>query len=148
MRIVVDTNIIFSAILNSSGKLSLVLLSPKSPFNFYSTRVVVEEIDEHSEKIKELAGYAEATFQEIRKIYFSKIKFIDPALIPKSILVRALQLTENVDIDDTELVALTEHAKAKLWSGDKKLVKGLEAKGWTKFIDTQTLYNILFKKSR
>lgn len=146
MRIVVDTNIVFSALLNTSSKISFILLAPKSPLNFYSTQLLIDEIIEHSEKLKEMAGYSENTFQKIFKIYRSRIKFIDPALIPKSLMNKALQLTEDIDIDDTELVALTEHAKAKFWSGDKELIHGLELKGWKKFISTQSLYKRVMKK--
>ncbi|MBD3750125.1 MAG: hypothetical protein IE931_11585 [Sphingobacteriales bacterium] len=46
----------------------------------------------------------------------------------------------DIDVDDTEFVALAEHIKAKLWSGDKELMKGLAKKKWTKFISTQELF--------
>jgi predicted nucleic acid-binding protein len=37
VRIVVDTNIVFSAILNTNSKIASILLYPKSKLNFYST---------------------------------------------------------------------------------------------------------------
>jgi len=37
MRAVVDTNIVFSAILNSNIKISKIILQPKSKLNLYST---------------------------------------------------------------------------------------------------------------
>jgi predicted nucleic acid-binding protein len=35
MRIVVDTNVVFSAMLNSNSKIAKIFLHPKSKFNFY-----------------------------------------------------------------------------------------------------------------
>lgn len=49
----------------------------------------------------------------------------------------------DVDIDDTEFVALTEHSKSKLWSGDKELIKGLTKKKWLKFISTKELFDFI-----
>jgi predicted nucleic acid-binding protein len=51
MRIVVDTNIVFSAILNTNSKIARVLLQPKSRLNFYSTEQLSYENEEHIERI-------------------------------------------------------------------------------------------------
>jgi predicted nucleic acid-binding protein len=52
MIIVVDTNKVFSAILNSNGKIGRILLYPPSHLRFYSTTQLLSEIDQNSEKIK------------------------------------------------------------------------------------------------
>lgn len=54
MRIVVDTNIVFSAILNSKSKIARILPQPKSTLNFYSTEQLLREIQEHKELHKGL----------------------------------------------------------------------------------------------
>lgn len=47
MRVVVDTNIAFSAILNSNSKISKIILQPKSNLNLYSTDQLEYELAEH-----------------------------------------------------------------------------------------------------
>jgi predicted nucleic acid-binding protein len=146
MRIVVDTNIVFSAMLNTNSKIAKIILQPKTRLNFYSTETLLLEIEEHSKKLKNISGYTDPEFKRIFEIFTRKIRFINVQLIPKEIYQRSLSLTENVDVDDTEFVALTEHIKGKLWSGDKQLRKGLENKNWNKFISTTDLLLILRKK--
>ena len=50
MWIVVDTNIVFSNILNTDNKIADMLLPPKSNLNFYSTEQLLSEIKEHRTK--------------------------------------------------------------------------------------------------
>jgi predicted nucleic acid-binding protein len=45
MKIVIDTNIIFSALLNTDGIIGEYLLDPNSKFDFYSTEYVLNELD-------------------------------------------------------------------------------------------------------
>jgi predicted nucleic acid-binding protein len=59
MRIVVDTNIVFSAILNTNSKIGKILLHPGRRFNFYSTQQLLNEIEEHRVKLILLSGYSE-----------------------------------------------------------------------------------------
>lgn len=64
-------------------------------------------------------------------------------LIPPKIYSYALSLTQDIDIDDIEFVALTEHIKGRFWSGDKELKTGLIKKGWTRFISADELFEKL-----
>ena len=148
MRIVVDTNIAFSAILNTNSKIARILLQPKSRLNFYSTEQLLSEIEEHKEKIKKISNYSDYELDRIITLISNKIRFINLRLIPKESYEYAESLTKDVDIDDTEFVALTEHIKGKLWSGDKELQKGLNKKGWNKFISTDELFERIIRRTR
>lgn len=139
MRIVVDTNIVFSAILNTNSNLATIILRPRSKFNFYATEQLLEEIYEHKSKIQQLTGYTDEELDKVISLITRRIRFINVKLITKSAYQQAETLTQNVDIDDTEFIALTEHLKGSLWSGDKKLQKGLKDLGWNKFISTAEL---------
>jgi predicted nucleic acid-binding protein len=145
MRIVVDSNIAFSAILNSSSRLAQIILQPKSRLNFYSTNQLNEEIQAHKTKIQVLTKYSETELERAISLIINKIRFINIHLIPKEVYLKAEKLTQDVDIDDTEFVALAEHIKAKLWTGDKKLIKGLKAKNWNRIVTTEELFSMLVK---
>lgn len=143
MRIVVDTNVVFSAMLNTNSRIARIFLQPKTKLNFYSTERLLLEIEEHSDKLRDISGYTESELKRVFTLFIRRIRFINIRLIPKNIYVKTLSLTEDVDIDDTEFVALTEHIKGKFWSGDKELRKGLNKKGWNKFISTEELLKIV-----
>ncbi len=140
MRIVVDTNIVFSAILNTNSKISKIILQPKSKINFYSTEQLQYEIAEHWSKLKRLSKYTDIELHKTSTLIISKIKFISVQLIPRNVFIAAEMLTSTIDIDDTEFVALTEHIQGKLWTGDKELIRGLKKKNWEKIVSTDELY--------
>ncbi len=148
MRIVVDTNIVFSAILNTNSKIAIILLTPKRRLNFYSTEQLIREIEAHKERIRKISNYSDYELGRIIKLITSKIRFINLRLIPKESYQLAESLTNDVDIDDTEFVALTNHIKGKLWSGDKELKKGLAKKGWSQFITTEELFQRITRRKR
>ena len=147
MRIVVDTNIVFSAILNTNSKFSKIILQPKSKLNLYSTEQLEYELAEHWSKLKRLSKYSEIELHKVVTLITSKIKFINVELIPRTLFLKSEELTKDIDIDDTEFVALTEHIRGRLWTGDKELVKGLKRKKWDKIISTDELYKVIVKRS-
>ena len=146
MRIVVDTNIVFSALLNTNGKLARILLQPKSGVTFYTTNYLYEELKKHKKKLLELSGYSEQEYTRALEILTKKIKIINYKLISKECFKIAYDLTHDIDEDDTEFIALTEHIKGKLWSSDITLTKGLMKKSWNKIILTNELYKAVIKK--
>lgn len=143
MRVVVDTNIVFSAILNTNSKLGRILLFSPKQVNFYSTEQLLNEIEEHKDKILNLSGYSPEELTRIIQLITRKIRFINVRIISKNAFNIAENLTHDVDIDDTEFIALTEHLKGQFWSGDKALIRGLLKKKWNKFITTDQLYSKL-----
>ena len=146
MRVVIDTNIAFSAILNTNSKISKIILQPKSKLNLYSTNQLKYELAAHRGKLKKISKYSEIELHKATLLIFSKIRFINAELIPISLFGKAEKLTHNVDIDDTEFVALTEHIRGKLWTGDKDLVKGLKSRKWNKLISTDELIESILKR--
>lgn len=149
MRIVVDTNIVFSAILNTNSKITQIILHPKSGLNFYSTEQLLLEINEHKSKLKKLSGYSDSDLNRVLHIITKRIKFIHPGLIPSTVFKSSEELASDIDVDDTEFIALTEHIKGKFWSGDKSLISGLKKKGWNKSITTEELFkSTSLKKSK
>ena len=148
MRIVVDTNIVFSAILNTNSKFSRIILQPKSKLNFYSTNQLEDELAEHWGKLRKISKYSEFELHKASSLITSRIKFISVELIPIKFYQTAEELTTDSDIDDTEFVALTEHIRGKFWSGDKALLRGLKKKNWNRTISTDELYEISVSSKR
>lgn len=146
MRVIIDTNIAFSAILNTNSLIARIILQPKSKIHFYSTDLLSLEINEHKDKLKKLSNYSDFELDKTITLITAKIRFINVKLIPSNILIFSQDLLKDIDVDDTEFVALTNHIHGRLWSGDKPLQNGLFKKGWTKFVTTSDLYQIINKK--
>lgn len=51
MKIIVDSNIVFSSILNTQGKLGQLLINGARFFDFYSIGLLKDEILEHRKKL-------------------------------------------------------------------------------------------------
>jgi len=145
-KIVVDSNIVFSAILNSQNKIGQLILDGSRYFDFYSISLLKREILAHQNKILAISGYSDGLFFEIYDSITSKIKFIDDIILSNEELLTASDLVKTVDENDMLFVALTNHLKASLWTGDKKLIAGLKLKGYNKTISTEDLYQKYLKK--
>jgi predicted nucleic acid-binding protein len=108
--------------------------------------LLLVEIEDHKDKLKRISGYEEYELVKTISLITSKIRFINVHLIPTPVLINSQNLLEDIDVDDTEFIALTTHIRGKFWSGDKTLQKGLLKKGWNKFITTNELYQLIHKK--
>lgn len=126
MIIVVDSNIIFSALLSPEGTISDLLLNSNESFDFYSPDFMLEELDNHQEKILKYSGLSVKELNFLKRLTFKNINLIDPENINKNNWKRANKLIKDVDEFDEPFIALTLELNASLWTGDKKLIKGFE----------------------
>jgi predicted nucleic acid-binding protein len=142
MKIIVDTNIVFSALLNTNSRIGRLLLDTRDKIEFYSCKYLQKEIHRHIDKIRQYARLNNDDLFELISLVESRIFFIDEELLPTSIITEAQVWVSDIDFDDFAFVALAMHLDAWLWTGDKKLINGLLQKGYSRLITTTDLWHI------
>ena len=143
MKIIVDTNIVFSAILNSNSRIGKILLNSKEHFQFFTCNYLRTEIQRHRNKLLKLTKLTEDQLSELEGLLMQHIIFIDERLIPQDLLIKTEIQLKAIDPDDTVFVALAKHLKGKLWTGDLQLYNGLKAKRFKNIILTSELSLLL-----
>lgn len=139
MNIVVDTNIIFSGILSPNGTISDLLLNSPNTFDFYAPSAIVDELKKHHKKLVKLSGISKDELDFLKRTVMKKIDLIDLEAIQQITWEKASELTKNVDEFDTPFVALSLELDSPLWTGDKKLIRGLEQKGIDWILNTEAI---------
>lgn len=120
MKVVVDTNVVFSAILNSGSRIALILISGKRHFHFYSCAFLLEELNTHRDKLKKLTKLPDAELDEVIGLVIKNITFINEAAIPSPAYKATERLMKGNDLKDVLFVELAQELKAKLWTGEKR----------------------------
>lgn len=139
-KIVVDTNIVFSALLNINSKIGQILIRGSKFYEFYSPSYISFEILKHKSKIKKLGRLNEKQFNQTLNLITKNIIILNHSVIPQSAYLSSEKICKSIDLDDTIFVAFTDYLNAKLWTGDKKLFIGLTEMGFDKVINTEDLY--------
>ncbi len=139
MRLVVDTNIVFSAVLNSDSRIARILVGSGSRFTMYSCHFLEAELLKHRSKLRRLTKLSEDDLDEVIAKATRNIRFIHEETIPATRFADAERLLEGNDLKDAPFVALALHLDAQLWTGDKRLVKRLPATLRNKVVDTARL---------
>jgi len=138
--LIVDANIIFSGILNTDGKIGDLLINSKDVFQFIAPYYLRREIRHHYPKLAKISDRSIAAIQEVEYHLCKDMTFIAEEQIADIAWEQAEGLVFDVDPKDIAYVAFSIHFGLKIWSGDKKLVAGLAKKGFTEFIDTESVY--------
>ncbi|MBW0178379.1 MAG: hypothetical protein KXJ59_10585 [Sediminibacterium sp.] len=68
--------------------------------------------------------------------------------MPEKDWLKAEQIADDIDIDDTDFIALTRYLKASLWTGDKVLYQGLKDKKFRSVIQTSDLFKLRTRLSK
>jgi predicted nucleic acid-binding protein len=124
VKIVIDTNIIFSALLKTHTTYGQIIFNSEGIFEFYSPHYLRTEIRKHLDRIKRISKLTDQQLEESFDALLTKISFINEEIIPKKTWEGSEKITTGVDLDDTVFIALTKHVKGKLWTGDLELREG------------------------
>ena len=130
--IVVDTNVLFSALISQHSRVREILLM-EAGLSFCCPRFIFSELFKHKERIVAATDLSEEELLDALNALFARIRFVDESAIPLGTWLEARRLCSGVDEKDTPFVALTIHLNAQLWTEDDELKKGLRAKGFGLF---------------
>jgi len=142
MNVIVDANIVFSAILNSNGKIGDLLINSEGIFSFIAPDFLRTEIYNHHDKLLKISNLTLAQLFESEYHLYKSITFISEEQISEENWIFADNLVSGIDPKDTIYIAYAEQFNCNLWTGDKKLIRGLDSKKYTKFITTDNLFLI------
>ena len=116
MELIIDTNIVMSALISMSGKTrDLIFLGE---FSLFAPEYLLEEVEKYESKIIKKSNLDEESFKLATSLIFSKIK-----LIPFSEFELFVKKAENIcpDPNDAEYFALALSKNLPIWSNDKAL---------------------------
>ncbi|MDD4878051.1 MAG: PIN domain-containing protein [Candidatus Nanoarchaeia archaeon] len=115
MNLVVDANILFSALIKDNLTARLLF---DERFTFYTPEYILEEFARHEKDILEKTHRSKPDFIEIMKILKELI-----IVFPKEYYREFMAEAEKIcpDKDDTMYFALAIKLKCGIWSNDKKL---------------------------
>ena len=141
-KVIVDTNIIFSCLLNSQGTIGDLIFNSEAVFDFYSNEYMLYEIHKHWERLKKISKLTDFEVQTSYDKLLPKLTFINEQLIPENIWQTSETLVADIDKDDTDFVALTKYLKGIFWTGDKPSYNGLKAKRFRSVYNTVDLIKL------
>jgi predicted nucleic acid-binding protein len=139
VKVIVDTNIIFSAVLNSNSTIARLLIGGRRHFKFYSCEFLRKELLKHRSKLLKLTKLSVDELDEVIEKVTGNITFINESLLPAKLILDTEKRMAGNDLKDVPFVALAKNRKAKLWTGDKALAKGLARSHPQMVVTTLTL---------
>jgi predicted nucleic acid-binding protein len=142
VKIVVDANIVFSGILNSNGKIGDLLINSKNRFNFIAPEFLRYEIKDKYARLQSISNLKIEQVMEAEYQMCKDITFISEEQISEKYWKDAYDLVFDIDMKDIQYVAYAKEFRCKIWSGDKKLLKGLTAKGFNNILTTEDLFEL------
>lgn len=140
MIVIVDANIIFSAIINPLNTIGRPFLSKLHGHIFISPNFLKKEILKHHSKILKITKYDIEEFDAIKSTLYHRIEFYSGNLISKECWNHANGIMKGGDEKDIPYLAMALFFESKIWTGDKILRTYLEAKGLNICINTQELF--------
>ncbi|EEB74313.1 PIN domain-containing protein [Thermococcus sp. AM4] len=137
MRVVVDSNILFSIIVSGRKSKAFRLLE-EHELTLFAPEEVILEFRRHSTKLKKFAK----DFEYRTFLTFSLVQII-PLEFYSNKIREAYQIASKFDEKDTPFIALAMKLGIPLWTGDKKILSAAISTGRFLALDSTALESLL-----
>ncbi len=134
MDLVIDANIVISALISEEGETRNLIFLTKFPL--FAPEFLLKEVEKYKELITKKSGLNKESFEIAKSLIFSKINLMSSSEFEK-FLPRAKEICP--DSNDVEYFALALKLNCPLWSEDKILKK----QGSIKVLTTSELLEII-----
>ncbi len=139
MKIVIDSNILFSALIKDSITRRMILDYDEQ---FLFPSYIFEEMEKHKNELLAKSKMKSKDFEDLLKILLRKV-----VIIPKELLLNkkdeAYKIIKDIDPDDVSFIACALiFSNSVIWSDDKKLKKQSKVR----IINTTEMYSLLYDK--
>jgi predicted nucleic acid-binding protein len=125
MQIVIDSNVLFSALIKDSFTRKTIL---EHDGFFLFPAYVFEELEKHKTELMEKSGMVPAEFNLLSQIILQKVLVV-PNEVLNSHFNEAMSIIEEIDPDDAPFIACAlAYPESVFWSDDKKLKKQSKVK--------------------
>jgi predicted nucleic acid-binding protein len=104
MEILIDSNLIYSALLKN-GRIARLILNHPNSITFFAPGYLLEEINSHCDKIILLSGLSENELKTSLDELMNNIVLLNDALMEDEIFNEAEKICENIDVKDSIFVA-------------------------------------------
>jgi len=154
VRLVVDTNIIVSALIKS---LKIKKLIFSGGLSLYAPAYMFFEIIENYAEFKDKTSLSEDQILYILTQRFPKTIKIIPEFYYKDKLKEAYKIAENFDVKDSPFIALALKLKIPIWTNDKDFIihalnserfMALDTIGVEELLDGKSLHEITERLKR
>ena len=138
MKIVLDSNVLFSALIRNSTTRKLILEYDDS---FLFPSYILDEMEEHKEELMIKSKMSKEDFDKLLELLLKRVFFV-PKESLKAHDEEAVEIVKDIDKDDAVFVACAlAYPESIIWSDDKKLTK----QNRVKVIGTSEMMTLLKK---
>lgn len=118
MRVVLDSNILFSALIKDSTTRKKIL---EYEGHFLFPEFIFQELEAHKEELREKSGMSIEEFYMLLELMLRKVEIVPTTkLLPHR--KKALEIVKEIDVNDALFIACAlAYPESIIWSDDKKL---------------------------
>lgn len=118
MKIVIDTNVLISALIKNSLTRQIIILYDRE---FLYPSFIFEEMEKHKDEILRKSGMELEQFNTLLHAILQKMHIVTHDIL-RPYLKQAQDIVKDIDPDDALFIACTlAYPQSILWSDDKKL---------------------------
>lgn len=138
MKLIVDTNIIISALIKDSTTRYIITHIDAELITIGFSE---KEISKYKVTILEKASINELEFEAILEELKEKLIILDDRIIQKN-MIEARKIMDNIDQNDTPFIAAALATNSNIWSDDKHFERQNKVKVWkTKDLEKECNYS-------